>query len=680
MHLLVSLYLSVAALTLTAAGREESSPPALRLNFTVQGGGEQGWPRVLSSIGLLPSNSGEIHVAYSGEEAEWRERVSRGTILILTGASPLAQAFGFRPTDKRVEVRSLADAHNSELGIVWKESEYLQRFEVPASAKVFTRERWTGAPLAAGFRHGAGAVFWTAAGIGEKGHERFPYLAQALASLGLDPPFRSRRLWAFFDASYRSRVDLDYFAERWRQAGIAALHVAAWHFWEPDAERDKYLNDLIAACHRRAITVYAWLEFPHVSQKFWDDHPEWREKTAAGQDAHLDWRKLMNFENAECKREAAAGMHRLISRFDWDGVNLAELYFESLEGAANPARFTPMNGIVRERFAQERGFDPASLFPAADPARLREFLDWRADLAAGMQREWLGELESARAGKPWLDLVLTHVDDRFDTRMRDLIGADAARALPLLDRHDFTFLVEDPATIWHLGPERYPEIARRYEPVNPRPGKLAIDINIVERYQDVYPTKQQTGGELFQLVHLAAEAFPRVALYFESSLLKPDLGLLPAAASTVTRAEQAGGRMLAESRQPAGVAWPGPALVDGKLWPFQDGRTVWLPAGAHTIESAAPSLAPRILDLSGDIESASVGLESIEFGYRSSTRAFAALDREPAAMEIDGAAAELHAEVQGTRWILTLPRGQHLVQLRFRPPSAAKTNPERLVP
>ena len=93
--------------------------------------------------------------------------------------------------------------------------------------------------------------------------------------------------------------------------------------------------------------VYAWLELPHVSEKFWDEHPQWREKTAILQDAHLDWRKLMNLADPDCSRAAEAGVQALIARFDWDGVNLAELYFESLYGAADPQRFTPMNETVR---------------------------------------------------------------------------------------------------------------------------------------------------------------------------------------------------------------------------------------------------------------------------------------------------------------------------------------------
>ena len=225
--------------------------------------------------------------------------------------------------------------------------------------------------MLAGFRRGAGAVLWVAVSPGERGYERFPYLSHALADLGLDPPFRSTRLWAFFDSSYRLRVDLDYFAARWRKSGISALHVAAWHFYDPDAERDAYLKRLIAACHANGILVYAWLELPHVSEKFWDDHPEWREKTGVLQDAQLDWRKLMNLTNRDCFRAASAGVKDLIARFDWDGVNLAELYFESLEGICNPSRFTPMNDDVRALFRAAGGFDPIELFQDAQRRRVR---------------------------------------------------------------------------------------------------------------------------------------------------------------------------------------------------------------------------------------------------------------------------------------------------------------------
>jgi hypothetical protein len=623
------------------------------------------WPAILGSIGLQrqPAALSHVFVARTGAAAsvEWNARVDGGAILILEGESSLAEMFGFRRGKENVQVHSIVDVHRPAMPIVWEKGLELPVFELPAAARVFAKERWSGAPMMAGFRRGSGAMLWIAVPPGERGYERFPYLLNALADLGLDPPFRSSRLWVFFDSAYRSRVDLDYFAARWRKSGIAALHVAAWHFFEPDGQQDAYLRKLIEACHREGILVYAWLELPHVSEKFWNDHPEWREKTAVQQDAQLDWRRLMNLTNRDCFHAVAAGVGRLADRFDWDGINLAELYFESLEGVANPSRFTPMNGDVRATFLAAHGFDPIEIFGSRkDDASRRLFLDFRAQLARRMQEEWLGEIDNCRRAKPDLDVVLTHVDDRFDTGMRDAIGADAGRVLPLLDRHSFTFLVEDPATVWHLGPQRYQSIAERYRPLTTHPDKLAVDINIVERYQNVYPTKQQTGTELFQLVHHAAASFPRVALYFENSLLPPDLPLLPSAAAPVTRIEKLGPKTVVDAASGIGLPWKGPATVDGVPWPAVDGETVWLPAGAHSVEAGAAQSGPRLLRLNAELKAARyAGAGAIEFSYRSSARAIAILDRDAVSVEVDGTP----LAVSPSRMLL-LPRGQHVVWLQ----------------
>jgi hypothetical protein len=295
-----------------------------------------------------------------------------------------------------------------------------------------------------------------------------------------------------------------------------------------------------------------------------------------------------------------------------------------------------------------------------DDASRRAFLDFRAGLARQMQEEWIAQLEAMRRRKPDLDLVLTHVDDRFDTGMRDAIGADAARVLPLLDTHAFTFLIEDPATVWNLGAGRYQTIAERYQALTAHREKLAIDINIVERYQDVYPTKQQTGAELFQLVHQAAARFERVALYFENSLLPPDLDLLPSAAATVTRVEQAGAKTVVDSVSGVGLPWKGPAVVDGLPWPVADDDTVWLPAGAHAVEPGAAAGA-HLVRLNAELRAArAVGAKGLEFSYESAARAIAILDFAPRRILVDGA--EEAPSWAGPRTLL-LPRGQHVVTI-----------------
>jgi hypothetical protein len=659
-----------ACLLAAAASLCAATAPARMLHaYAVLSEDAGAWPQILESVGFQAIAPGQASIfvirPQTAASTGWTERVEQGAVVILEGQSSVAEMFGFQASKERVAVGSVVDVRRPKLSIVWQKALDLPRFTVPKMARVFATERWTGAPLVAGYRSGTGAVLWVAVSPGESGYERFPYLLHALADLGMEAPFRAANLWAFFDSSYRSRVDLDYFAARWRASGIAALHVAAWHFYESDPERDRYLRALIEACHRNAIAVYAWLELPHVSEQFWNDHPEWREKTALLQDAHLDWRKLMNLTNRDCFQAASLGIKGLIHRFNWDGVNLAEIYFESLEGAANSARFTPMNGDVRREFHGARGFDPLELFQTRkDAVSLRAFLDFRADLARRMQEEWIGVIEIERRVKPALDLVLTHVDDRFDTGMRDAIGADASRVLPLLEKHDFTFLIEDPATVWNLGPQRYPEIARRYKPLTRRPEKLAIDINIVDRYQDVYPTKQQTGTELFELVHLAANSFQRVALYFENSILPPDLPLLSAAGAVVPRVTKAEGKLVIESSLGIGVRWNGAAEVDGKPWPVGDGSVMWLPAGAHTIEPAASATPTRILDFNGELHFAQMlSASQIEVSYHSATRALALVERKPVRLILDGLESTPEFLQARHHYSLVLPRGQHLVTI-----------------
>ncbi|MES1257017.1 MAG: hypothetical protein ABUS51_01250 [Acidobacteriota bacterium] len=621
------------------------------------------WPAVLSSVGHVPgpADSADIFVAPPNTRAaaDWQSKVRAGAALILEGSSPLAVSFGFQARLETVPVLHLVDVHNPTLPVIWSKSVELPRTDVPAEARIFASERWTGTPVVAGYRLGAGAVLWVAVQPGQTGYERFPYLMQSLADLGFEPSFRSSRLWAFFDYSYRTRADPDYLAGRWRGAGISALHVASWHFYDAAPDRDEYLRRLIQACHRHGVLVYAWVELPHVSEKFWNEHPEWREKTAALQDAQLDWRKLMNLQNPACTAAVRAGLKHMAERFDWDGVNLAELYFESLEGAGNPARFTPMNDDVRTGFRRQTGWDPVEIWSKHnDAGSLRQFLDYRADLARRMQEEWLSAAERFRPG---LDIVLTHVDDRFDAGMKDAIGADAARVLPLLDTHNFSFLIEDPATVWNLGPQRYPEIAKRYQPLTPHTGKLAIDINIVDRYQDVYPTKQQTGTELFELVHLASTAFARVALYFENSILKPDLSLLAASSAVVTEYSRDRRKVSLDSPADIELRWSAEgATVDGKPWPLLSQTVVRLPAGKHVIEPAARRGTLTIADLNARLKSASIEGKRVAFEYSSDSRALARFDRKPVQMEVDGTPFTATC-IEGSDCTVLLPRGEHRV-------------------
>jgi len=641
---------------------------AAATSFSVEKTDAASWTKILGSVGIAESRRAQSAIVVAGDSAaEDVAKLADDHILILVGSGAAAAKFGITSDGAALRIRQICDTHAPDLQIYWEQPDDAHVSHVPMSFQVFATEKWTGTPVLAGRKTGHGAVLWMATQPGPSGIERYPYLLQALSDLGLELPAQTSDLWAFFDSSYRIRADVDYLAARWRKAGISVLHVAAWHNVEPDPIQDAYLKRLIVACHQHAILVYAWLELPHVSEKFWADHPEWREKTGVGQDAQLDWRKLMNMQNPDCVRAVSAEISSLLDRFDWDGVNVAELYFESLEGASNAARFTPMNDDVRADFKRVGGFDPKLLFdPSSEysaktngPA-LRKFLDYRAGLVSKMQSQWLDVIDRTRDKKPYLDVVLTHIDDRFDSGIRDELGADVARSLPAIQARRSTLLVEDPAPLWSLGPERYGKLAEKYRALTPDRKLIAVDINVVDRYQDVYPTKKQTGVELLELVHQAAVSFSKVALYFENSLEKQDLALLPAAATAAHVEQQPGGDLVVDAPDSARVTWHGPVTLDGRTWPIQNDRAVIMPLGKHRLAPAPQAPAISLTDFNGELRSASVSTTETNVSYSSRSRAVATLTSKISMIEVDGIPFwKAGGEPAPSSFLL--PAGQHLV-------------------
>jgi hypothetical protein len=637
--------------------------------FSVENTDAASWSKLLGAVGISEGKLAQSSIVIEGENApEDAARLAENHILVLIGDSPAAAKFGIESNGEPLAIRQICDTHAPKTQIIWEQPAGTHASRVPLGFQIFATERWKGSPVLAGKKTVHGAVLWMATLPGPTGIERYPYLIQALSDLGLALPAETANLWAFFDSSYRIRADVDYLATRWRKGGISVLHVAAWHNMEPDPIQDAFLQRLIEACHRHAILVYAWLELPHVSEKFWAAHPEWREKTGVGQDAQLDWRKLMNLQNPDCRKAVAENVGTLLNRFDWDGVNVAELYFESLEGASNAARFTPMNDDVRADFKRVGGFDPKLLFDpdsqysaTKNAAALRKFLDYRAELASKMQSQWLDVIDQTRAEKPYLDVVLTHIDDQFEPGIRDELGADVARSLPAIQARKSTLLVEDPATLWNLGPDRYAKLGEKYRALTSDRKQIAIDINVVDRYQDVYPTKKQTGVELLELVHQAAVSFSKVALYFENSLEKQDLALLPFAATTAHVEQEPNGQLDVTSVDAARVVWQGgPVDLDGKLWPVQSAVAVVIPIGKHRLTAAPEPAAITLTDFNGDLRTANASTSRTDISYVSRSRAVATLAAKISSIEVDGAPF-WKAGSDGVPGSFLLPAGQHIV-------------------
>ena len=309
------------------------------------------------------------------------------------------------------------------------------------------------------------------------------------------------------------------------------------------------------------------------------------------------------------------------------------------------------------------GSIPLELFQTRkDEASLRAFLDFRAGLARRMQEEWIGVIEQERRAKPALDLVLTHVDDRFESGMRDAIGADAGRVLPLLEKHDFTFLIEDPATVWNLGPQRYPEIAKRYQPLTAGPRSWpSISISWIA-IRTFTPPNSRPARSCFNW-SISPQA--RFRAWLSTSRIRFCRPILPfsarpARSCSVWRRTETG----SPSSRRAELAFAGMAL---RKWMASLGRSAMAPwsgcqPGRIPIDPRRWRLRVRILDFNGELRSAQLlAASQIELSYQSSSRALAVVDRKPVRLKLDGVEAAPGFLPARKHYSLVLPRGQHLV-------------------
>ncbi|HUK11731.1 MAG TPA: DUF2334 domain-containing protein [Thermoanaerobaculaceae bacterium] len=609
--------------------------------------------------------------------------VAGGGNLVTDFRNPLAEALGVHFLASTVLIERVRDRLFPEETLHWGTGEVMNKFDTVDGDDVLASDEVSEFPVAFARSFGKGKFIFFGTRFDPAstgGFSRFPYLAHDLRRVfALTPLVRREELEMYFDPGFRHTVSVEQLASRWAAQGVRVIHVGGWH------EYPKYTYDyarLIRLCHANGILVYAWLEPPQVSQKFWLDHPEWREKNFKGQDVQPSWRYPVALTDPACLEATLAFYRKLLRSFDWDGVNIAELYFEAGRGMRDPQLVTPMHPSARAEFRKLAGFDPIELFePTAvhyfrrDPGALAAFTRYRVGKIVALHDAMLTLADSIASGRPGFQVMVTVLDNLAAPELKSYLGVDTRQIAALHAKHNFVLQVEDPETMWSSDPRRYEAIAARYAGLVP-PQDLALDLNILPFRKDTaitpFPTRVQTGAESFWLVNSAARGAPRVTIYSEAHVNPQDLAFLSSAYAARTK--------LTKVEDGWAVVTPTPIVLQlasdvTEVWRDEqrirtvgDGRFL-LPAGSYTVlvvQPAVRALQPevpeaRLLSITGDLLAQKSSLRSVQFRYRSGTRCIASLTREPFAVFVDGRETAFDALKGDGRESLLLPPGEHEV-------------------
>lgn len=609
-----------------------------------------------------------------------------GGNLITDTKNDLAEELGISFTQTRIRVSRIRDRYFPEERIVWRYAELASKFETDNVDEVFCVDEVSGSPMVIGKRVGKGKVIYFNTpfdSYSQHGFSQYPYALEYVGKyFHLRPIVRRENLEVYFDPGFRKTYSIESLIKQWVRQGIRVVHVAGWN------QFPKYTYDykrLITLAHANGILVYAWLEPPQVSKKFWDEHPEWREKNYKGEDIPPMWRYVVALENDSCLAVMAQEYKKILDGYDWDGVNLAELYFEAGKGFDNPNLFTPMHPSAQHEVRRKYNIDLAGIFNPLSPYfwKTNAFaknavVEYRVNQLTLAYETFLSIFSQIAKAKPGFQIVVTAMDSYGSPELREYLGVDMNQIIALQKKYQFVLQVEDPENLWSTDPARYVEIGRRYEKLVSDSSKLSLDLNILSfRKKEAitpFPTLIQTGTESHYLVKTAALGSRRLTIYSESSVNPQDMSFFPNALAAHVHYRYLDNGY--DVRSPYSIVLKMPksiseVSVDGvALSPSRENEFL-IPAGAHRVELnrnasntfSTHALQVKIMSITGNLISVTHGLRDINFEYESDMRAIASFNVAPSAVRVDYQEYPFSVMKGNDCFSIFLPPGRHYVEL-----------------
>ncbi len=612
-----------------------------------------------------------------------KKYVQKGGNLITDRKNPLIEKLGVKFTNTQMKIFRLNDRLHPQEYINWKYPQPGFKFDVDTDDEIFCESAVSHIPVVIGREHGKGKIIYFNTSFDsetEMGYSHFPYAFEYIRHyFNLMPVVRRENLELYFDPGLRQTTSVENLVKMWVKNGVRIIHVAGWH------QYPKYTYDyprLLRLAHANGIMVHAWLEPPQVTQKFWADHPKWREKNLLGADVRPSWRYPVALTDSACFNAAMDEYINFLRKYDFDGVNLAELYFESDNGFENPENFTPFHASARADLKKLHDIDLKQAFnPESDQywgkneGVRNAIVSYRVDKITELHDRMLARLYSFAKERPGFQIMVTAMDSAGSPELVENIGVNTDDIVRLQKKYGFRLQIEDPENRWSTSPARYQQIGESYAKKLGGEENLLLDLNILNfRTRDQitpFPTLIQTGIESYQLVYYSALGAPRFSIYSEGTVNPQDLTLFPYASAARVKYLRTGNGYEVESPHSFVMKFP-PMVkiirIDGKAVIGCRENQFLVPAGKHSItlhkgenltDFSTIELQPQVVSFSGNLLDVRYDMRKISVKYESDERALISVNSGINRVLVDGEPYKFTAMKGNDCHTVYLPAGTH---------------------
>jgi len=616
-----------------------------------------------------------------------KDFIQKGGNVVTDKKNKLITNLGFKFLESELKVHEVRDNFYPQQHITWKTPQLVQKCEILDDDEIFCQGAATGMPMAIGRQIGEGKLIYFTTFFDPNsvlGYSMYPFALDYMRRyFAINPIVRKENLDYYFDPGLRQNTSVENLVKIWVKQGIRYIHVSGWHQY-PKYDYD--YTRLIKLCHENGILVYAWIEPPQVNQKFWQNHPEWREKNYKGQDTRASWRYPVALTDAKCLAAATKEYLSLLTKYDFDGVNLAELYFESDNGFDNPEKFMPMHTSAKAEFKGLYKFDLPEIFNESSPyywiknpnAR-KAVIQYRVNKIKELHEKLLSAIYKSMASKPGFDVIITFMDSYESPEMTENVGINSDIMIGLQKKFGCKLQVEDPEKRWNDSPDRYKSLGDKYTSQIHDRNKIMLDLNIMQFRKSStiipFPTLTQTGVESYHLINSSSLGSPRYTIYCEGSVNPQDMPWFMYASATDVKLSQTADGYTTESPSSFILRLPDDQKIitlDGKQLIGHRDNAFFIAAGKHTIginDEGLPGFStveiqPEMLSCSGNVTELTYDMRKVAFSYESDMITIASFSQAPAQVYVDGKELKNLDVMKGNDcFSIKLPNGNHSVSV-----------------
>ena len=619
------------------------------------------------------------------EKENIRHYVEDGGNLITDGKNKLIESLGFKFLNSDVPIHQLRESYYPQEIVTWNEKARAPKFESTDNDEVFAEDAISGLPIAVGREVGKGKVIYFSTLFDPNsalGYSHYPYALEYVKRyLQLQPVVKRENLEVYFDPGLRQNTSIENLVKLWIKEGIRVIHISGWHQY-PKYDYD--YKRVIRLAHANGMLVYAWLEPPQVNQKFWEKHPEWREKNYLGKDVRPSWRYPIALSDENCVKAILQEYMKFLNAYDWDGVNLAELYFEAGLGFSEPEKFTPMHQSACAEFQKKYGFDMRQIFNKQsanywqhNASAKADVINYRVNKIAEIHNRFLKAITDYAKKKSGFGVIVTFMDTYFSPEIRTNHGVSSDKMLELQKKYHCYLQPEDPQSKWSTDPTRYAAFGKYYAEKMAEPSKLLVDLNILtfrsKDHVSPFPTLVQTGIESYHLINSASIGAPRFTVYSEASCNSQDLFYFSYASSAPVKYEYIKNGYSVNSPYSFVLRLPKNIKVihvDGQEMIGYRENNFLIPAGEHTItvsdnssQFSTVELQPQLLSFTGNLSEIKYDMRQVNISYESYERAYASFNRKPTSVKVDGKDYPFEVLTGNDCFTIVVPGGKHALEV-----------------